>query len=72
MRDGSGRYVTDLTRDSFTIFENGKPQVVERFATDDIIASSSPYRISYARLAPSLINNEREVEESMRVLRAMA
>ncbi len=47
-------------------------QVVEHFHQNDIIASSSPYRISYARLAPSLINNEREVEESMRALRAMA
>ncbi len=38
----------------------------------NIIASTSPYRVSYARLSPSLINNEREVEESLRVLRAMA
>ncbi len=44
----------------------------EHFRRNDVIASSSPYRISYARLAPSLINNEREVDESMRVLRAMA
>lgn len=47
-------------------------QVVEHFLDGNIIASQSPYRISYARLSPSLINNEREVEESMRVLRAMA
>ncbi len=47
-------------------------QVVEHFRDNKIVASSSPYRVSYARLAPSLINNEAEVEESMRVLRAMA
>ena len=37
-------------------------QVVEHFLGGNIIASTSPYRISYARLSPSLINNEREVE----------
>lgn len=47
-------------------------EVVEVFAEHDIIASTSPYRISYARLSPSLINNEAEVESCMRVLRDMA
>jgi len=44
-------------------------EVVEVFAEHDIIASTSPYRISYARLSPSLINDEGEVEACMRVLR---
>jgi selenocysteine lyase/cysteine desulfurase len=47
-------------------------QVVEEFVRHDIMASKSPYRVSYPRLAPSLINNEDEVERCMRVLRAMA
>ena len=47
-------------------------QVVEHFLEHNIIASQSPYRVSYARLAPSLINNEDEVEQAMRVLRATA
>lgn len=33
VRDGSGRYVTDLTRGDFEIAEDGVPQTVERFAT---------------------------------------
>lgn len=47
-------------------------EVVDVFAEHDIIASTSPYRISYARLSPSLINDEVEVEACMRVLRNMA
>jgi selenocysteine lyase/cysteine desulfurase len=37
-------------------------QVVERLRNKGIIASTTPYREQYARLAPSLINNEEEVE----------
>lgn len=46
--------------------------VVEKLKQRGIIASSSPYRISYARIAPSLINNEEEIERTMRELRALA
>jgi len=34
VRDGSGRYVTDLTHDEFRISENGEPQTIERFTAD--------------------------------------
>jgi selenocysteine lyase/cysteine desulfurase len=34
-----------------------------------VIASTSPYRISRARLAPSLVNDEREVEAALRAVR---
>lgn len=46
--------------------------VVERFAEQGITASSSPYRVSYPRLAPSLMNDEAEIERTMQVLRTMA
>jgi isopenicillin-N epimerase len=34
--------------------------------------SASPYRLSYARLAPSLVNDEHEVEEALRAVRSIA
>ena len=33
VRDASGNYVADLTRDDFKILENGTPQRIERFTT---------------------------------------
>jgi selenocysteine lyase/cysteine desulfurase len=46
-------------------------EVVEAFKKHNIIASRSPYRVSYARLAPSLLNNEDEIERTMQVLQNM-
>ena len=37
-----------------------------------IIASTSPYAVTYARLAPSLVNSPEEVDEALRALRAIA
>ncbi|AFD06724.1 aminotransferase class V-fold PLP-dependent enzyme [Solitalea canadensis] len=37
-------------------------EVVKRLHSKNIIATSSPYRISYARLTPSIINTEEEVK----------
>jgi selenocysteine lyase/cysteine desulfurase len=37
-----------------------------------IVASTSPYKISKARLAPSLVNDEREVEAALRAVREIA
>lgn len=34
VRDSSGDYVTDLTRDDFRITENGRPQQIERFTSE--------------------------------------
>ena len=36
--------------------------VVKRLAEKRIVASTSPYRVTYARLAPSLVNTEEEVD----------
>jgi hypothetical protein len=35
-------------------------------------ASATPYKISYARLAPSLVNDEHEVEAAVRAVSAIA
>jgi selenocysteine lyase/cysteine desulfurase len=37
-----------------------------------VVASTSPYKISKARLAPSLVNDEREVEAAVAAVRAIA
>jgi VWFA-related protein len=36
VKDPKGGFVTDLTRDSFKVYENGKPQVISQFANADI------------------------------------
>ena len=47
-------------------------EVVDKLRAKRIIASTSPYAISHARLAPSLLNTEQEVEETLRAVRDMA
>jgi selenocysteine lyase/cysteine desulfurase len=37
-----------------------------------VVASTSPYKITHARLAPSLVNDEREVEAALRAVREVA
>jgi selenocysteine lyase/cysteine desulfurase len=37
-----------------------------------IVASTTPYRVTHARLAPSLINNEEEVERTVAAIAALA
>jgi len=37
-----------------------------------VVASTSPYKISKARLAPSLVNDEREVDAAVAAVRAIA
>jgi selenocysteine lyase/cysteine desulfurase len=45
--------------------------VVERLAARRIVASTSPYRPSYARLAGSLLNTPGEVEAAVRAVREL-
>ena len=40
-------------------------EVVTRMHDKGIIMSSTPYRESYARFAPSLINNENEIDRAL-------
>lgn len=56
----------------FDIDGIGPDAVVERMHDKAIIMSSTPYRQSYARFAPSLINNENEIDRALAEIRAMA
>ncbi len=46
--------------------------VVRRLLERRIIASTSPYAVSYARLAPSLVNTPEEVDRAARAVHAIA
>jgi len=46
--------------------------VVSKLHKKGIIMSNTPYRTSYARFAPSLINNEQEIESALAEIRALA
>jgi isopenicillin-N epimerase len=46
--------------------------VVKRLREKKIVASNSPYAVSYARLAPSLVNSEADVEAALRAVRQLA
>jgi isopenicillin-N epimerase len=50
--------------------EGKKPQqVVEYLLTKKMIASTSPYAVSYARVAPSLVNTPEEIEKTLSEIR---
>lgn len=49
----------------------GPDEVVKRMHDKGIIMSSTPYRDSYARFAPSLINNENEIDRALAEIAAM-
>jgi hypothetical protein len=46
--------------------------VVDKIHKKGIVISSNPYRDSYARFAPSLLNNEQEIELALAEKNAMA
>lgn len=53
--------------------EGMKPEaVVKKLLEKRVIASQSPYGVSYARLAPSLLNTPEEVETTLGYIRALA
>src|SRR5690606_24962620 len=47
-------------------------EVVRRLLARNVIASTSPYVVTYARLAPSLVNTVDEVERVVRAVRAIS
>ena len=50
-----------------------KPEeVVERLLAQRIVASTTPYRVSYARLACNIVNTPQEVETVLRAIRELA
>jgi isopenicillin-N epimerase len=50
-----------------------KPEeVVKRLLAQRIVASTTPYRVSYARVACSIVNTPQEVESVLRAIRGLA
>jgi selenocysteine lyase/cysteine desulfurase len=50
-----------------------KPEaVVDRLLAQRIVASTTPYRISYARVACNIVNTPQEVETVLRAIRDLA
>src|SRR3546814_692418 len=47
-------------------------EVVRQLLARNIIASTSPYVVTYARLAPSLVNTSEEVERAVRAVRGIS
>ncbi len=47
-------------------------EVVRRLAEKRIVASTTPYTVSYARLTPGLLNDEEQIERVVTALRQMA
>jgi selenocysteine lyase/cysteine desulfurase len=45
--------------------------VVTRLLSQKVIASTSPYATSYARIAPSLLNTPEEIETTLAYIRAL-
>lgn len=55
----------------FNVKSIGQNQVVSRLAAKNIIASTTPYMVSYARLTPGLLNTPEEVDRVLAEIRAM-
>jgi selenocysteine lyase/cysteine desulfurase len=47
-------------------------EVVKRLLAQRIVASTTPYRVSYARLACSIVNTPQEVDSVLRAIRGLA
>ena len=56
----------------FEVDGHDSGEVTEHLAAKGIISSSSPYPVSYARIAPSLINNEEEVDRTVAAIAELA
>lgn len=46
--------------------------VVKHLLEHNVVASTSPYKTSHARLAPSLVNDEKDVDRAIAAVRAVA
>src|SRR5215475_13006652 len=47
-------------------------EVVERLLAERIVSSTTPYRVSYARLACNVVNTPQEIETTLRAIRELA
>lgn len=57
---------------SFEVEGLAPADVVRQLAARRIVASTSPYAVTYARLAPSLVNTAEEVERAVRAVREIS
>ena len=57
---------------AFEVAGMAPAEVVSQLLARGIIASTSPYAVSYARLAPSLVNTPEEVERAVRAVREVS
>jgi len=57
---------------AFEVEGQSASETVHKLYARKVVASSSPYKNSKARLAPSLVNDEREVEAALRAVREIA
>ena len=55
----------------FDVDGHAPMEVVAHLREHGIVASTSPYRVSYARIAPSLLNTESEVEQTAEAIAAL-
>ena len=53
----------------FEVEGQTQKETVTKLLARKVVASTSPYKVSYARLAPSLVNDERDVEAALRAVR---
>jgi isopenicillin-N epimerase len=57
---------------AFEVEGKAPEEVVRGLLSRGVIASTSPYAVSYVRLAPSLVNNPEEVERALAAVRVVA
>ncbi|MEO6155622.1 MAG: aminotransferase class V-fold PLP-dependent enzyme, partial [Thermomonas sp.] len=57
---------------AFEVAGHTPAEVVKQLLARRIIASTSPYAITYARLAPSLVNTPEQVDQALRAVRAIS
>jgi selenocysteine lyase/cysteine desulfurase len=56
---------------AFEVEGQGAREIVHKLHARKVVASTSPYKDTKARLAPSLVNDEREVEAALRAVHAL-
>lgn len=56
----------------FDIDGMAQKDVVARLQAKKVIASTTPYQVSYARMTPGIWNTPADVDEALRQVRALA
>ena len=58
--------------DCFEVAGVAPETAVHKLLEEKVIASASPYKTSYVRLAPSLVNDEQQVDQALRAVYALS